>query len=235
MDGVEICQAHLASHDPDYLADVRMAVEEAGSRVVNVPIDVGNLAAPDEAQRDAEIYMIRPWIDAAHALDSRAVRVNTGRPEGMDEAAALASVAEGYRRLAAYCSGRGMMILLENHGGLSARPQAIMQLVEEVGAPNFRLCPDSGNFEPNVREEGLRNMLPYAAIVHAKVMDIDENGRHEAFDLDRCLQLVVESEYSGPLSIEFEGKGDELQAVTRARDYLQSRLGDRLETRGNGG
>jgi sugar phosphate isomerase/epimerase len=99
-----------------------------------------------------------------------------------------------------------------------------MQLLELVDAPNFRLCPDFGNFAPEVREEGLRSMLPHAAIVHAKFMDIDNQGRHQAFDEDRCLQLVVESGYSGPLSIEFEGKGDEYQSVTRARDYLQARL-----------
>jgi len=39
---VEICQAHLASTDLEYLADVGAAVEDAGCRVVNMPIDVGN-------------------------------------------------------------------------------------------------------------------------------------------------------------------------------------------------
>jgi sugar phosphate isomerase/epimerase len=220
---VEICQAHLASTDRAYLDEVGGALQAAGCRVVNVPIDVGNLAEPSPEKRDGEIAQILPWIDAAYALGSPAVRVNTGQPEGMDEGEALKTVAEGYARLAAYCAERGMTVLLENHGGLSSTPRAILGLLAMVDAANFRLCPDFGNFTPELREEGLRAMLPYAAMVHAKMMDFDEAGAHPAFDLDRCLNLVMESRYSGPLSIEFEGKGDPFEAVKHGRDYLTSR------------
>jgi L-ribulose-5-phosphate 3-epimerase len=231
IDAVEICQAHLESTDAEYLSGVRRAVRDAGSRVINVPIDVGNLAVAGAEQQEAEIATILPWIDAAHALGSPAVRVNTGHPDGIDEAEALSIVSAGYRRLAAYCAERDMLILLENHGGLSARPEAIMELLSAVNARNFRLCPDFGNFAPEFREEGLRRMLPHAAIVHAKVMDMNEDGTHEAFDLDRCISLVEDDGYSGPLSIEFEGKGDQLEGVTRARDYLLLRLGSHIQSR----
>jgi sugar phosphate isomerase/epimerase len=221
---VEICQAHLASTDAPYLDEVRAAVEAAGCRVVNVPIDVGNLAEPAPEKREGEIAQILPWIDAANALGSPAVRVNTGQSEGMDQGKALEIVAEGYARLAAYCARRGMTVLLENHGGLSSTPEAIIQLLGMVDAANFRLCPDFGNFAPELREAGLRAMLPHAAMVHAKMMGFDEAGNHPAFDLDRCVNLVIESGYSGPLSIEFEGKGDSFEAVKQGRDYLSARL-----------
>jgi hypothetical protein len=44
---LELCQMHLASQEPNYLAGVRTAVEDAGCRVINMPIDVGNLAVED--------------------------------------------------------------------------------------------------------------------------------------------------------------------------------------------
>jgi sugar phosphate isomerase/epimerase len=221
---VEICQAHLASTEPAYLDEVGGALQAAGCRVVNVPIDVGNLAEPAPEKQEGEIAQILPWIDAANALGSPAVRVNTGQSEGMDEGEALELVARGYARLASYCAERGMTVLLENHGGLSSTPQAIIQLLAMVDAANFRLCPDFGNFAPQLREAGLRAMLPHAAMVHAKMMDFDEAGTHPAFDLDRCLKLVMESGYSGPLSIEFEGKGDPYEAVKHGRDYIAARL-----------
>jgi sugar phosphate isomerase/epimerase len=221
---IEICQAHLASTDPEYLAEVGAALEAAGCRVVNVPIDVGNLAEPSAEKRDAEIAQILPWIDAANALGSPAVRVNTGHSDGTNEGEALRIVAQGYARLAAYCAERGMTVLLENHGGLSATPEAIIELLALVDAANFRLCPDFGNFAPELREEGLRAMLPHAAMVHAKMLDFDESGAHPAFDLDRCLSLVLESRYSGPLSIEFEGESDPFESVKQARDYLVARV-----------
>ena len=223
---VEICQAHLASTDPEYLADVGAALEGAGCRVVNVPIDVGNLAEPSAEKRDAEIAQILPWIDAANALGSPAVRVNTGQSGSINEGEALRIVAQGYARLAAYCAERGMTVLLENHGGLSATPEAIIELLALVDAANFRLCPDFGNFAPELREEGLRAMLPHAAMVHAKMMDFDGAGAHPAFDLDRCLNLVLESRYSGPISIEFEGQGDPYESVKLGRDYIAARVPD---------
>ena len=222
---VEICQAHLASTEPEYLSTVRAAVDAAGGRVINVPIDVGNLAEPDPERRRQDLAEIKRWIDAAAVLGASNVRVNTGHSGEMDQETALEIVAAGYRELAAYAGQRDMSILLENHGGLSASPAVIRQLVSAVGASNFRLCPDFGNFAPDAREEGLRAMLPLATVVHAKIMDRDEQGRHSAFDLDRCLRLVAESGYSGPLSIEFEGTGDEEAGVVWARDHIEAQLG----------
>jgi sugar phosphate isomerase/epimerase len=97
-----------------------------------------------------------------------------------------------------------------------------------VGAPNFRLSPDFGNFAPEVRMEGLRAMLPHAAIVHAKVLDLDENGEHPAFDLAACFALLRQSGYAGPLSIEFEGKSDERRGIASAKQLIERYVGDLL-------
>jgi sugar phosphate isomerase/epimerase len=220
ISALEVCQAHLASTDTSYLERVCQALQDAGCRVINVPIDVGNLAESSPERRAEEIEMIMQWIDAARALGSPAVRVNTGTPTGEDEARVLEIVADGYRRLASFCGDRGMTVLLENHGGLSASPGVILDLLQMVDAPNFQLCPDFGNFPSEIRAEGLRAMLPHAAVVHAKVYDLDEGGAHRTFDLDACLQLVTESGYVGPLSIEFEGQGDPYGGVRRAKDHL---------------
>jgi sugar phosphate isomerase/epimerase len=221
---LEICQTHLASDDPSYLATVASAVRAAGCRVINVPIDAAGLAQADPADLD----LLRRWIDAAAALGSHAVRVNTGHVKELPEAEALANVVGGYRALAAYCADRGLLLLLENHWGLSANPATITMLYEAVGAPNFRLCPDFGNFAPEVRMDGLRAMLPHAAIVHAKVLDVDAAGDHPAFDLAACCGLVRESGYTGSLSIEFEGKGDERRGIAAAKTLLEHYVGDVL-------
>lgn len=223
---IEICQRHLASTDPGFLAEMRGSVETQGCRVINMPIDVGDIAQADTAAREADLRLIEAWIDAAHLLGSPAVRVNAGRAGDRAEAEAVQTAVESYRRLAAYCAERGMIVLLENHGGLSATPAAIMALWEAVNAPNFRFCPDFGNFDPAMREEGLRVMLPHAAVVHAKVLDVDEQGRHTTFDLARCLELVRQSGYAGPLSIEFEGKGDQRAGIATAKRLIEGHIAD---------
>ena len=99
---LEICQAHLASADHDYIAGVRSSVEAAGCRVINVPIDVGNLAETDSVRRRADTEQIRLWIDAAYELGSPCVRVNTGPVGTQHEESILAIVTDGYRHLADY-------------------------------------------------------------------------------------------------------------------------------------
>jgi sugar phosphate isomerase/epimerase len=221
---LEICQMHLAMDDPSYIATVADAVRAAGCRVINVPIDAAGLAQGNPTELD----VLRRWIDAAAALGSTAVRVNTGHVGELSQSVALANSIRGYRDLAAFCADRGLLLLLENHWGLSATPAMITMLYEEVGAPNFRLSPDFGNFAPEVRMEGLRAMLPHAAIVHAKVLDLDENGEHPAFDLAACFALLRESGYAGPLSIEFEGKSDERRGIASAKQLIERYVGDLL-------
>ncbi len=221
---LEICQTHLATDDPPYIAMIADAVRAAGCRVINVPIDADGLAQGESAA----LNTLRRWIDAAAALGSTAVRVNSGHVGSLSEAVATANVVRGYRELAAYCAERRLLLLLENHWGISATPSAIMAIYEAVGAPNFRLCPDFGNFAPEVRLDGLRRMLPHAAIVHAKVLDVGPDGDHPTFDLGACFALLRESGYQGPLSIEFEGKGDERRGIAAAKKIIEHYVGDQL-------
>ncbi|MGH2388793.1 MAG: sugar phosphate isomerase/epimerase family protein, partial [Chloroflexota bacterium] len=179
---LEICQSHLATDDPPYIAMIAEVVRAAGCRVINVPIDAAGLAQGEPADLDT----LRRWINVAATLGSTAVRINSGHVGALPEAVALDNVVRGYRELAAYCADRQLLLLLENHWGLSAAPATIMAIHEAVGAPNFRLCPDFGNFAPEVRLDGLRRMLPHAAIVHAKVLDVGPDGEHPAFDLGAC-------------------------------------------------
>ena len=118
-----------------------------------------------------------------------------------------------------------MTLLMENHWGLTISPANIMTLYEAVNAPNFKLCPDFGNFPEESREDGLRLMLPHAAMVHAKVLDLDAAGRHRAFDLGLCLDMVRESGYAGTLSIEFEGEGDQREGIAMAKRLIEEHLG----------
>lgn len=224
---LEICQTHLATADPKYISTVAEAVSAAGCRVINVPIDAAGLTEGDSAALD----VLRRWIDAAATLGAAAVRVNTGHLGTIPEAVAVANVVRGYRELAAYCADRQQLLLLENHWGLSAMPSMITSLYQAVGASNFRLCPDFGNFSPENRMDGLRAMLPHAAIVHAKVLDVGEDGDHRAFDLAACFALLRESGYTGPLSLEFEGRGDEHRGIVAAKGLIERYVGDLVARR----
>ena len=73
--------------------------------------------------------------------------------------------------------------------------------------------------------------IGHAAIVHAKVLDVGADGDHPAFDLGACFALLRESGYTGPLSIEFEGKGDEHRGIVAAKGLIERYVGDLVARR----
>ncbi len=216
---VELCQMHFPSSEKAYLDELRGRLAESGSRVVNVPIDVGNISQLEEGARERDLANIRRWMEAAAYIGSPCARVNSGQqPEGQEN---LDITVASYKELAEAARVLGIKILLENHGGLSADPNNIIRLVERVGSDRFRLCPDFGNFPEEIRYRALEMMFPYAEMVHAKTFEFDEEGNETRYDFDRAMQIMTASGYQGPLSIEFEGPGDQFEGVAKSAELLR--------------
>lgn len=210
---VEICQMHIPMPDARRLDQIVANYQAAGVRVVNVPIDVGDISQPDDKRREHDLRLIEFWIDVAAYLGSPAARVNSGSGD-------LETAIASYSRLASYGEKAGVRLVLENHGGLSADLDNVRRLMEDAG-PNFGTCPDFGNFPEEKRYDGLALMVPRAAMVHAKTYDFDSNGNFDDFDFPRCLQIVRDAGYDGYLSVEFEGDGDQTQGVQQTIDLLR--------------
>lgn len=223
VDAVEICQMHLESPKYGYLDKLNKALAGAAVRVVNVPIDVGNISQSDPAGRAADIETIKSWIKAAAYLGSPAVRVNAGKPDSGSWN--LDVTIESYRELVHFGKKLNVRVLIENHGGISSDPITVLRIVRAVNAFYFmRLCPDFGNFDPYQRYDGLRMMMPSAYIVHAKTLDFDERGEHTAFDFGECMRVVRQARFPGPLSVEFEGDEDEFEGIQKSLDLIRRHL-----------
>jgi len=220
---IELCQEHLLSQEPEYLAEVKGALEEAGVSVVNMPIDVGNISLRNPDWRAEDIAEIKTWIDVAEYLGSPCARVNSGQPQDIEHFDLQITI-NSYKELAAYCASKGMTLLLENHGGISADPRNIIKLVEGVASPAFKLCPDFGGFKEEVRYKGLKMMFPHAVMVHAKTFDFNEVGEQDRYDFGRCMEIVKASGYDGPISIEFVGKGDEYEGIALTKALIERYL-----------
>lgn len=220
---VELCQMHFDSFKHRYLDAVKGALSRYNVRAITMPIDVGDISQLDPAKREADIQLIMRWIDAAAYIGIPAVRINSGQQtEGQFD---LQTTINSYRTLVSYGKMINCKILMENHGGISADPGNIAKIVQGVNSNWFRLLPDFGNFDPTTRYEGLRMMLPMAAVVHAKTLDFDERNQQTTYDYDLCMRLVAQSGYQGPLSIEFEGKGDEYEGIAKSRDLILRHIG----------
>ncbi len=211
----------LSQSIPENIGDIREALAKYNIEVRNMPIDYGNISEPDETRRKADLAVIKLWIDVASMIGSKGARVNTGsQPEGMFD---LSITAASYRELAEYAATKHVALVLENHHGMSADPDNIVKLFKMVDHPNFRICPDFGNFDDGIRYEALDKIFGLdAVLVHAKTYDFNEKGEQDRFDFDRCMGIARKNGYDGWYSVEFEGwTGDQPDGIRRTIDLLK--------------
>jgi sugar phosphate isomerase/epimerase len=224
LNAIEICQFHISEKSAAYLDQLKSALDDAGVVVVNIPIDVGNIADPNEAYRDEDLAEIEEWMLAAATLGSKMVRVNAGSPLHASDVPVEVTV-QSLRRLTRFADSLGLRLLIENHGGPSSDPDFLIKLLETVGPP-LRALLDVGNFEPQMsigmaqwrgtepptnldftpQYAAIARVAPYAALVHAKTHEFDAYGRSTDLDVVRALRIVRDSGYAGPISIEYEGR-----------------------------
>jgi sugar phosphate isomerase/epimerase len=246
IEAVEICQFHIAEHTPEYLAKLRRALEAAQVRLINMPIDVGNISDSNPAYREEDLAAIEAWMRAAADLGAEMVRVNASAPRPHAAPAPLEVTVESYRRLVRTAETLGLKLLIENHGGITADPEVIVAIVEAVGPDHLRTLVDIGNFEPLLTLQhdimqgqapyevdptpvyaSIARIAPYAGLVHAKTYDFDEKGRPRLLDVVRALRVVRDSGYTGPISLEYEGStGDPWENTRRTADLAREAFGE---------
>ncbi len=221
---LEVVAPHFASQEPSYLSEVVARLKKTHSRIVNVPVDIGELwdkpglSAADEKTRLHNVALYKPWFDAAHAVGARSVRCDPGKINSSD----LAPTIKSYVELAAYAKPLGLYVIVENHGGVgSEHPEELIRILSSAGDQTGTL-PDFGNFpDEDTRVRGLKALFPQARTVcHVRDTEGDGKGGLVHFDLNRCLNISREAGYKGLYSIEAEADGDVFANVQHVLDAV---------------
>jgi sugar phosphate isomerase/epimerase len=221
FDAVELCSMHFRNTDTGYLDEIKNNLVAYKIGFANMPIDTGNISQTDPEKRQFDLERIAGWMAVASYLGAEAVRVNTGAPEaGWD----ISITVDSYKKLAKVAQDYNMLLLIENHGGVSSRPEAMIQILEQTAAPNLKLCPDFGNFPDETRYEDLTRIMPYGYMLHAKTYDFDSAGNHPSFDFARCMQIAKDAGFRGTISVEFEGSGDQYDGVEKTLALVKKNL-----------
>lgn len=188
---------------------------------------VGNsFTKPRGPELDAEIAAVNAWIDKTAALGAPHLRVFAGTvPAGgtLDEArrsciAALEACAE-------HAGQAGVMLGLENHGGIVADADGLLAIVEGVKSPWLGVNLDTGNFQVADPYAELARCVPYAVNVQykAEIARVPE-GPREPTDAARVVQLLRAGGYQGFVTLEYELAADPFAAVPdhlrRLRDLM---------------
>lgn len=216
------------AEDRDYLRELKKRAADNGVKPVLITVDgQGNIGDPNEKLRLKAVENHHKWVDAAKFLGCHSIRVNALSDEKLspDEQAKL--VIDGLHRLVEFGAQRGINVIVENHGGLSANGKWMVKIMQGVNSPSTGTLPDFGNFPktgPGAYDRylGVAEMMPYAKGVSAKSYGFDAKGNETTIDYSRMVKIVVDSGYHGYLGIEYEGdKMSEIEGVRATKKLLE--------------
>lgn len=217
---LELWSHHFESLEPAYLKELRARVEAAGSRVANVQVDSDyDLASTDETIRERSLAEALRWVDAAAALNSRAVRVNPGRTGGsIDKSIASMKVVNRH------CKAKGLPLLIENHFGIEMDPDLHLRIRAEAGPENVYTLPDFGNYPVDAMWTALAKIIPHAYMISAKTVAFNERMEHVTYDFDRCIEMAERAGFKGIYSVEQWSKEELTVDYEKVADWMIARV-----------
>lgn len=214
IDAIEFVSGMFASREPSYISKLIKAAQDNDIFIHLIMVDgFGSLGSPRKEYRDRAVQMHSQWVDIAADMGCVSMRANwSGSKRGTEKnPEALTDFinrsAGAFSALAEYGAKKNVNVIIENHGGPSSYPEALVRLMKAVDNPHFGTLPDFGNFPSDVdRYRAVEMMMPYAKAVSAKCYDFGQDGQETKLDYPRLIKIVVDDAgYHGYIGIEYEG------------------------------
>lgn len=221
LDGVELTSYYVPEPLPDaYLQRLRRRAFLLGLTVSGTAI--GNtFTHPPGPKRDEEMAYTKRWIDRAADLGAPTIRIFAGNlQKGTTEAQARQWCIEAIREACTYAGTRGVILALENHGGIVTTADQLLSIVKEIDSEWFGVNWDSGNFRSADAYAELKAIAPYAVTAQVKVEIGSPSGSRPA-DWTRVIGILRDSGYRGWVALEYEEEEDAKVAVPRLLGELE--------------
>ncbi len=203
-----------------WLTDLKRLAYRNAVEIYSISVRT-EMTRPTAEQRRKEIEEIKRWVDVASLLGAGHIRVFGGRvPQGATEDQAAGWAAEVLAEAAQYAARKGVILGLENHGGVTERAETIVKIVRQANSPWVGINLDTGNFSADVWRQ-IELCLPYAVNIQVKCNMRDESGRVVESDWDRIFAMVARSGYRGYFALEYEAKEPPETAVPRLLKRLR--------------
>ena len=177
----------------------------------------------DEGKRNEQIEADKQKMRAAKRLGASIVRINVGATgkENADDTLGVDRVVKAFNeQLVPLAKELNIKMTMENHGGVSKTAANIVRIIKATDPNWVGALVDFGNFPIATKYEEVETVAPYALVTHVKVNVFDEKGEAKEYDFPRLLAMLKKVNYKGPLSIEYEGKGDPVEGVRMTKALI---------------
>ena len=226
LDGTELTSYYFPENfDQAYLVSLKQKTFRLGLDISGTAIANDFCLPPGEA-RDKSLAHTRLWIDHAAVMGAPVIRIFAGNvPQGDSDQAAIERCAAGINESLKYAAQKGICLALENHGGITTRPEQMLEIIKRVDeSPWFGVNFDGGNFRSADPYADLARIAPYAINVQIKA-DIFRGDKREDTDFAKVVGILREAGYRGYVVLEYESAEDPKTGVPRHIETLRKLIG----------
>jgi L-ribulose-5-phosphate 3-epimerase len=238
VEGVDVLHRQMDSEEPSYIRKLKRHALSKGVALVCLSIHQ-DFVDPSAEERAKNVKHTVKCIELAYQLGIPCIRLNSGRwntiasfddlmkARGEERVLPGHTEDEGFkwcRDCIEQCLPKaeecGVVLALENHWGLTRTPEGLLRLLNAIKSPWLGGLMDTGNFLENPYDK-LKQIAPKTVFVQAKTYF--GGGEWYTLDLDykRIAQILREANYSGYVSLEFEGKEDPETGVPKSLELLR--------------
>src|SRR5687767_13057951 len=132
LDAVELTAYYFPETSPRYLARLkgratRLGLDISGTAVGN------NFCVTNASRLKEQIANVKNWIEHTSRLGGKTLRIFAGTAERTDtEERARARAVEAIHECCEHAAQFGVYLALENHGGITATPAQMLEIVRAV-------------------------------------------------------------------------------------------------------
>lgn len=204
IDGLDLTVYWFPNTEDSFLMPLRRMAYINGVEIYSISVRT-NLCQSDAPKRSEQVLEIMKWVDVASKLGAGHIRIFGGTvPKGHSEDEAVAWCVDVLTRASDYAAKHGVILGLENHGGITDHATRIVEIVTKVNSDYVGINLDTGNFKERPYPQ-IEMCMPYAVAAQFKTMMAADNSTERVpSDWDRLTGIFAKSGYKGYLALEYE-------------------------------
>ncbi len=198
----------------------RQGLDISGGAIAN------DFCRRDPEKRAADLQHVRNWIERYAFLGAKTIRIFAGSVEkGDTEEAARQRCVDAIHEACDHAAKFGILLALENHGGITATADQLLAIVKLVKHDAFGVNLDTGNFHSEDPYADVARLAPYAVTVQFKTEIKRGRQPKEPVDVARMIEGLKLSQYQGYIALEHEAAEDPFKHIPLHVQALKQCLG----------
>lgn len=194
----------------------KLGLDISGSAVGN------NFCIPDAAKLKEQMTSVNEWVERCSILGCKTIRIFAGTiAKGDTEEKAKERCINAIGQACDYAAKFGIILALENHGGITASAEQILSIVKSINHPYFGVNLDTGNFHTADPYGDLAKLAPYAVTVQIKTEIQKAGQKKEDADLKKLVEILKAVNYRGYMALEYEADEEPKTGVPKALEELR--------------